>query len=80
MKIKTVYLSMKHNDMTDICLEGENRLELYQKDSDYFPSIGCIGGDDTDFRIDNETGQIIGWKPITDEELSELKGRRRGRT
>ena len=74
MKIKSVTLFMKHNDMTNLILEDEKGNTLHEKDSDYFPDVGCIGGDDTEFKIDNETGKIIGWKPITDEDLTELKG------
>lgn len=74
MKIKTVLMYMKHNDMTTLILEDGEGKTLHEKDSDYFPQVGSIGGDDTEFKIDNATGKIIGWKPITDEDLVEIKG------
>lgn len=74
MKIKTVTMGMKHNDLTFFLLEDAQGNTLHEKDSDYFPDVGSIGGDDTEFKIDNATGTIIGWKPLTDEDLVEIKG------
>jgi len=40
----------------------------------YMPSIKSIGGDDyIELDIDNETGKIIGWVPLTDASIEDLK-------
>lgn len=38
----------------------------------YVPNHLEDDGDDVVLEIDNATGQIIGWKPFTEEQLTEL--------
>jgi hypothetical protein len=64
-KVKTVSVYMKHNDMTGMQLYDADGNTIEEMDSDYFPHVGVFGGDDTELTIDNETGKIIGWVPIT---------------
>lgn len=68
----TVSVYMKHNDLTSFEVFTKDKT-LYEKDSDYLPEVAVFGGDDTTLQIDNMTGKIIDWKPITTEQLQELK-------
>lgn len=53
-----VSLNMKHDDRASIEMDG---VEVV----DYVPYVNAVlGGDYTTLKIDNETGQIIGWTPI----------------
>jgi hypothetical protein len=64
-----VHISVKHSDMCYVAVDDDDGNEIFEHDG-YAPRIGCMaGGDYTTFIIDNETGQIQGWKPITKEEL-----------
>jgi hypothetical protein len=75
MAIKRVTISMKHNDLVVMCLDDENGREVFDHDG-YMPQVGMFSCDDqTEIIIDNETGKIIGWKPITEEEIQELNGK-----
>lgn len=51
-------------------LDG-NQIHEY---SGYVPGdIGCLGsGDDVCMDIDAETGQILNWKPVTLDQLTEI--------
>lgn len=61
MSIVTIY--MKHDDRASIMMD---EVEIH---GDYLPHVNNnIGGDDTQFKIDNETGKIIGWEPIKIED------------
>lgn len=41
----------------------------------YVPTgLGIGGGDDVVLKIDTDTGQIIGWKPLTRDQLEEVFG------
>jgi hypothetical protein len=68
----TVEVFMKHDDRTSFEVVDPNFKTLFEQDSHYLPDLAVFGGDDTTLRIDNETGTIIGWKPITTEQLDEL--------
>lgn len=38
----------------------------------YVPDgLGIGGGDDIELRIDNDTGKIVGWVPLTIEKIKE---------
>jgi hypothetical protein len=63
MAIVTLYL--KHNDRAVFDFEDFNL-------DGYLPAVGILGGDSTTLKIDNETGQIIGWKPILSDQLREF--------
>jgi hypothetical protein len=68
MQIAKVCIMMKHNDTACMHLIGVENEDLFEK-TDGLPCVGVFGGDTTELEIDNATGRIIGWKPITDEEL-----------
>jgi hypothetical protein len=60
--MSTVYLYMKHNDCANISIDDVEH-------QGYMPYVNQIlGGDDTQLKIDNETGKIIGWTPIQIED------------
>lgn len=71
-KPTTIHLHMKHNDCVAFTVENEKGEEILDMHSDYLPTVGILGGDDTTLRIDNATGKIIGWKPVTNDELHEF--------
>ncbi len=73
MGIKIVEISMKHSDLVVFILEDAKGDIIYEKDG-YMPHVGMFNDSDTtDLKIDNETGKIIGWKPITKEDLKSLE-------
>jgi hypothetical protein len=57
-------LYMKHNDLASLSIP-----HLKIDRDDYLPSVGILGGDDTQFTVCMECGQITDWKPITDAEI-----------
>lgn len=71
MKAK-IYLFMKHDDTASLIIDNEKDEEIFDHQG-YMPEVGVFGGDQTELVIDNETGKIIDWKPITQEELDGLK-------
>lgn len=66
---RRMHLSMKHNDLACVTV---NHLNIDR--DDYLPYVGIFGGDQTDFSVCMECGQISGWKPITDEQMLEACG------
>ena len=43
------------------------------KDYDgYVPDIFGVGGDDVILTIDNATGQILNWQPLTNDNIAEI--------
>ena len=67
--MRVVRLYLKHDDRTSFGFEdGDFEID---KHSDYLPHVGILGGDDTTLTIDNDTGKIIGWIPITKEDFDE---------
>lgn len=71
-KIKTIMINAKHDDRAGATFFGEGGAQLYAYDVG-MPYVGILGGDYTRITIDNETGTIIGWRPVTDSELESLK-------
>lgn len=57
---------MKHNDMANMQIPHLD-VDL----QDYLPHIGIFGGDDTQFEVCMDCGQIQRWKQITDEAVLE---------
>lgn len=69
--LKTILLQAKHDDRFSIDFMMEDGTT--KEHEGYAPSItGLCRGDYTRIRIDNATGTIIGWEPITDDELEEI--------
>ena len=66
----TVKLSLKHDDRTSFIFEDDNGFEI-EKHADYMPYVGILGGDYTILTIDNETGKIEGWIPLSKEDFEE---------
>lgn len=71
-RIEKIKLSVKHDDRADMDLLGING-QLVAEHRDGMPSIGIFGGDYTNITIDNATGKIDGWKPITLREYEDYK-------
>jgi hypothetical protein len=67
-----VYLDLKHSDLAMITISNERGDTVFDKDGS-LPRLGILGGDYTRLRIDNNTGQIIGWKTISKEEIDDQK-------
>lgn len=72
MNAKTITLSMKHSDMAVFTAADSNGNFLVELDG-YMPDVGNLGGDYTTFQIDNATGKILNWEPITNIEIEKLK-------
>lgn len=71
--ITRVKLSLKHDDRASMQLInalGDVLADVH----DGVPSVGILGGDYTDLVIDNASGKIIGWTPITMEEYDAWEG------
>lgn len=51
-------MSKTHPTLTD--RDGQPVAEF----DGYLPELGIFGGDDTKLTINNDTGEIIGWKRI----------------
>lgn len=67
-----ISLFMKHNDCASITISDGDK-NIVEHDG-YMPYLNSfIGGDDTQLTIDNETGKIIGWEPISMETLIQAK-------
>ena len=47
-------------------------MPIFEHDG-YMPDMGMLGGDQTELTIDNATGTIIGWKPITPQDVADFK-------
>jgi len=67
--IKTIHISAKHDDRYAFHTDGDTSVE-HDGYALRIPGLG--GGDYTRLSIDNATGQIIGWVPLTEESLSEI--------
>lgn len=66
MGIKTVIIGGKVSDMCHASLRDEKGKVVEQHDG-YVPQVGCLddGEDYLYFEIDNETGKIKNWEPLT---------------
>lgn len=63
--IKTVYVNAKCSDCCYISLEDKNGLSLEEHQGYVLNIPGLGGGDYIELEIDNETGVIKNWVPIT---------------
>jgi len=69
MTIKYVDVYCHHSDCSNFEFTDENGKS--RETEGYAPFIPRFsGGDDTSFRIDNATGKIIGWVPLTDADMA----------
>ncbi len=70
MRIK---ISMKHDDRCNMTIEDEYtvRLDSTETGNGYMPYLGVFGGDYTELEIDNATGKILNWKPISENEIDD---------
>jgi hypothetical protein len=72
MSIK-ISVSVKHSDLASLIIEKDSKVVL-DHDGYMLPILGISDdGDYTSFEVDNETGKIIGWKPLTDKDIKKLK-------
>jgi hypothetical protein len=56
----------------DLCFTEFNSDELNIEKDGYVPkNLGIGGGDFVDLEIDVETGQILNWKALTNEDIQE---------
>lgn len=66
-----VSIGGKVRDMGYIILSQDDETYAF-RECDYMPYISFLcGGDDIDIRIDNETGKIIGWRPLELEDFED---------
>jgi len=67
-----IYFSGKCSDMSTLVIEDDNGDRLLYYDG-YVPNIPAIGGGDYfEMEIDNETGKIMGWTPLTPEKIKSI--------
>ena len=65
-----ISVNLHHRDCSSILIEENGRI-IVDHDG-YMPYLNNhLGGDDTNFVIDNDTGMILNWKPITMEQIQE---------
>jgi hypothetical protein len=63
-------ISAKSSDLNSISYKDKNGKVTNSSDYAYVPEgIGIGGGDYVELKIDTETGQILNWKPVTDEQI-----------
>ena len=63
----------KCSDMSYMTIYDDEGNEIFEHDG-YVPSIKGLGsGDYVDIDIDNATGKIIGWVPLSADKIEELK-------
>jgi hypothetical protein len=71
-QIKTIKVHGHCVDRSQIRAKDANGKVLFDPEPDYMKSsLGLGGGDDISFEVDIETGQIVGWKRPTDDDLCE---------
>lgn len=76
MRVKTVTINAHARDCQDwefYDVDGRSIKSHVGYSPITIPEISAEYGDDVSFKIDNETGRIIGWVPITDEQLEEME-------
>ena len=67
----TIKLYLKHDDRVDFVFVNENSQTITKDHDGYMPKVNnLLGGDYTRFVIDNETGKILNWKPVTLADLA----------
>ena len=68
-----VYLSAKCSDMCFTTVIDQDGNEVLEKDG-YVPHIKGIGGGDyLSIKVDNATGKIVGWVPVQEDEIDNIK-------
>ena len=69
-QIKTIKVHGHCVDRSNLRAKDANGHLLFDTEPDYMKSgLGFGGGDDIEFEVDIETGQIVGWQRPTDEAL-----------
>ena len=72
MAIK-ICVSVKHSDLASLIIEKDTKTVL-DHDGYMLPIQGISDDEDyTSFEVDNETGKIIGWKPLTEKDIKKLQ-------
>jgi len=69
--IKTVHINANHDDRYSVRFELDSG-EPIKHEGYALHMDGLGGGSYTRMAIDNATGQIIGWVPLTEEAIAEL--------
>lgn len=69
--IKTINIQAKHSDMYFAGIDYEDGTSKEHEGYGLYIT-GLGGGDYIDFTIDNATGKIMGWVPLTEEKIEEL--------
>ncbi len=67
-----ICVNAKCGDMFNMTIHDNNGNEILFKEGSVPSKLNIGGGDYIHFDIDNETGKIIGWVPLTDEEIQEI--------
>jgi hypothetical protein len=63
-------ISSKSSDLNTIQYKDKDGNITESSDYAYVPyNIGIGGGDYVELDIDTETGQILNWKPVSDEQI-----------
>lgn len=68
-----IYINSHHRDCFSMTISDDDGNRILDGDG-YAPHIqNFSGGDDLDFIIDNETGKIIGWVPLTEDDVEDIR-------
>lgn len=69
-----ITISAKCSDRCHVTITDSNGKVTCEHDG-YVPNeLGLGGGDYIKFTIDNETGRIVGWEPVSKEDIDESLG------
>lgn len=68
--IEKIYINIKHDDRYSATIYSENGTIGHSGYALYIDGLG--GGDYTKMTIDNATGKIENWVPLTEENLKEI--------
>lgn len=69
--IETIHIQAKHDDRYSVTFETYDGKNI-DHDGYGLRIDGVGGGDYINLHIDNATGKIIGWVPLTDEAVEEI--------
>lgn len=67
-----ISICAKCSDLCAVTVQDDKGKTILEHDG-YVPDFFLGGGDYVEMTIDNDTGKIIGWKPITIDQINEHK-------
>lgn len=67
---KTIRITAKCSDQFILTIKGKDYVGYSPRP--FNGSSKMVNGDYVDLEIDNKTGRIVGWKPLTDKDLRQM--------